>query len=92
MADVYIPAERVAELIAQDTSAPIWLLIDPRVGTQVDWDHIRAVTERMRHRVARGDELDDLVDHLGAELERHSVVQVFTSRPRTPFGFETSTV
>jgi hypothetical protein len=90
--DTRIPSELVAGAIAEDAKRPVWLLIDPRCGKRVAWESIREVTERMRHRVSRGDVLDDLVGHLNDELERHNIVTVHTSRPHPNFGEETNYV
>lgn len=118
-ADTRIPSEIVADHI-RDGAGEIWLLVDPRVGTGVDWDSIRGISAKMRKRrdVKNIPELlgpdgridrkklkkvlepmreynfrtDDLCEALNEHLERHNVVEVHTSKPACPFGFETQIV
>lgn len=84
--DTRIPSEQIADMIAANPAAPVWLNIEPNYGREPNWETLRAITERLRQRVRRRDVMDDLIDHLNDELERHLVVTVHASRPCPTWG------
>lgn len=90
--DTRIPSEQIADIIAADPAAQVWLCIEPHYGRETSWDAIRAITERMRQRVRRRDITDDLIEALNDELERHLVVTVHASKPRPTWGGEVNSI
>lgn len=90
--DTRIPSEQIADMIAADPAAQVWLCIEPHYGRETQWETLRAITDRMRQRVRRRDVTDDLVDHLNDELERNLVVSVHASRPRPTWGGEVNSI
>lgn len=90
--DTRIPSERIADMIAADPAAKVWLCIEPHYGRVTSWDALRAITERLRQRVRRRRDITDLIEALNDELERHLVVTVHASRPRPTWGGEVNSV
>lgn len=86
--DTRIPSEQIADMIAADPAAKVWLCIEPHYGRETQWETLREITDRIRQRVLRRDITDDLIEALNDELERHLVVTVHASRPRPTWGGE----